>query len=319
MTYKSELLALYKTMLRIRRVEEALSEKYQEKLIQSPLFLCIGQEAVAAGVSYWLDNSDYVFSNHRSHGHYLAKGGDLKKLICELFHAPYGCCNGRAGSMFSKDTSVGFMGSTPIAGGTVPLAVGAALSISMQQKQKVSVIYFGDGAFEQGLLHEAMNFAKLKNLPVIFVCENNSYSGYTPISERQPSREINAVAEAHGLASYTGDGNDVQNISTISQFAIKQARDGEGPQFLEFFTHRWREHCGPHFDDDLGYRQSGELEYWLSRCPIQAAQDILLENKILTENSVTKIEQDIKTEIENTFEFAMQCSVEPEPDASHVA
>lgn len=319
MTYKSELMELYKTMLRIRRVEEALSEKYQEKLIQSPLFLCIGQEAVAAGTSYWLENNDYVFGNHRSHGHYLAKGGDLIKMISELFHSPKGCCNGRSGSMFLKDTSVGFIGSTPIAGGTVPLAVGAALSISMQQKSNVSVVYFGDGAFEQGLLHESMNFAKLKNLPIVFVCENNSYSGYIPISERQPSREINAIAEAHGLASYTGDGNDVQNVSTISQYAIKQARDGEGPQFIEFFTHRWREHCGPHFDDDLGYRQSGELEYWLSRCPIQNAHKVLMENNILSEKSVSNIEQKIKSEIDNAFEIAMQCEVDPSTGTSHVA
>lgn len=312
MNRDSELLALYKTMLRIRRVEEALSEKHDQKSIQSPIYLCIGQEAIAAGVSYCLAPGDHVFSNHRAHGHYLAKGGDLKKLIAELYHSPAGCCRGRAGSMFMADKAVGFMGSTPITGGTIPLALGSALAAVLNTTNRVTVAYFGDGAFEEGVMHEAMNFVKLKNLPIVFVCENNSYSGYTHIQERQPEREISAVAEAHGIAAYVGDGNDVLNVSTITQFAVKQARERLGPQFLEFRTHRWREHCGPYFDDDLGYRPGGELEYWLQRCPIKNTLQQLMDNGTLNESKNNKIEQAIKQEIEAAFTFAMQSIVAQE-------
>jgi pyruvate dehydrogenase E1 component alpha subunit len=313
MAQKSELLDLYKTMLRIRRVEEALSEKHDQKTIQNPLYLYIGQEAIAAGVSYWLQSSDSVFSNHRAHGHYLAKGGDLNKLIAELFHSRTGCCNGQGGSMFLADTEVGFTGATPITGGTVPLALGSALSAVLNNQDRISVVYFGDGAFEEGVFHEAMNFAKLKNLPIIFVCENNTYSGYIHIRERQPKRQISAVAEAHGIAAYSGDGNDVLNVSTIAQYAVQQAREGAGPQFMEFNTHRWREHCGPYFDDDLGYRQGGELEYWLQRCPIKNTLNQLLGNGTLTESANSKIEDAIHAEIEKAFEQAMQ-SVEEQQE-----
>jgi TPP-dependent pyruvate/acetoin dehydrogenase alpha subunit len=313
MTRNSELLDLYKSMLRIRRVEEALSEKHEEKIVQSPLYLYIGQEAVASGVSYWLKSSDMVFSHHRSHGHYLAKGGNLIRLIGELFHSPEGCCHGRAGSMFLADTLVGFMGATPISGGTVPLALGAAFTAALKNNHRVCVVYFGDGAFEEGVMHEAMNFAKLKNLPIVFVCENNSYSGYTHIQERQPEREISAIAEAHGIAAFVGDGNDVMNVSTIAQFAIKQARERISPQFLEFKTHRWREHCGPFFDDDLGYRQGGELEYWLERCPVNNALQQLINNGTLNEKANGKIEQSIQQEIKSAFDRVLQsiCQMNP--------
>jgi pyruvate dehydrogenase E1 component alpha subunit len=318
MNRKSELLDLYKTMLRIRRVEEALSEKHDQKVVQSPLYLYIGQEAIAAGVSYWLKNIDYAYSNHRAHGHYLAKGGDLKKLIAELFHSNEGCCRGQGGSMFLADRQVGFAGATPITGGTVPLALGSALSSVLNNENRVSVVYFGDGAFEEGVFHEAMNFAKLKNLPVVFVCENNTYSGYIHIRERQPKREISTIAEAHGIATYGGDGNDVLNVSTIAQFAIQQARDGYGPQFMEFKTHRWREHCGPYFDDDLGYRQGGELEYWLARCPVKNTLKQLLEIGTLNETKNRKIEAAIQGEIEVAFDHAMR-SVEAKATGSNNA
>ena len=164
-------------------------------------------------------------------------------------------------------------------------------------------------------MHEAMNFAKLKNLPIVFVCENNTYSGYTHIQERQPNREINAIAEAHGLTTYVGDGNDVLNVSTIAQFAVKQARERVSPQFLEFKTHRWREHCGPYFDDDLGYRKGGELEYWLERCPINSALQQLISNGTLNEKANTKIEQVIHQEIKRAFDAAIQ-SVQQNPTDS---
>lgn len=313
MEIKSELLTQYKSMLKIRRVEEVLADRYQEQEIRCPMHLSIGQEAIASGVSYWLDNSDHVFSNHRSHGHYLAKGGSLDRLIAELYGRITGCCKGRGGSMHLIDQSVGFMGSTPIVGGTVPLAVGSAWAALLRNESRVSVVYFGDGCFEEGVIHESLNFAALKKLPVVFVCENNGYSAYTRLSERQPRRAIHAVAEAHGLSAYTGDGNDVSQVSTLSQFAINEAREHQGPQFLEFQTHRWREHCGPYFDDDLGYREEGELEYWLNHCPIKLAEKQLYEAGIMTEDISLKIEEELSSEITRAFEFALQ-SEKPDPE-----
>ena len=200
-----------------------------------------------------------------------------------------------------------------------PLAVGAALAFSIQNREQVALVYFGDGAFEQGVVHEALNFSKLKNLPIVFICENNNYSGYTHIDERQPHREIVNIAEAHGVASYAGNGNDVLNVSTIAQFAINQARDGYGPQFIEYYTHRWREHCGPYFDDDLGYRRGGELEYWLQHCPIKNALTQLYTNGTLTEAQNKKLELSIKAEVDEAINNARQNQLQANKDNSHVA
>jgi len=307
MAKESELLNLFKTMLRIRRVEERLADRHQEDKLQTPLYLCIGQEAVAAGVSFWLEVTDHVFSGHRAHAHYLAKGGDLKRLIAEHYGKRTGCCAGRGGSLHLIDKAAGFMGSTPIVGGTVPLAVGSAWAAKLKAESRVTVVYFGDGCFEEGVLHEAMNFSVLRNLPIIFVCENNGYSAYTNLQQRQPdNREIHNIAEAHGLSAYVGDGNDVSQVSSIAQYAVMQARRQAGPQFLEFHTHRWREHCGPHFDDDLGYREDGELEYWLQRCPIQLARRLLREKDTLTDTAIESIERSLDEEITAAFEFAVK-------------
>jgi pyruvate dehydrogenase E1 component alpha subunit len=308
----SELINLYTCMLRIRRVEEALADRYQEQQMRCPMHLCIGQEAVAAGVSLWLKPQDHVFSGHRAHGHYLAKGGDLGKMIAELYGRVTGCCGGRGGSMHLIDQTAGFMGSTPIVGGTVPVAVGSAWAALLRGEARVTAVYFGDGCFEEGVVHEALNFAVLHKLPIVFVCENNNYSVYTKLKDRQPKRPINLVAEAHGAAAYEGDGNDVSAVSTIAHFAVEQARNGEGPQFIEYKTHRWREHCGPYFDDDLGYRDEGELDYWLERCPVKLTRQKLYDMNLLDEVANKELEQSIKHEIAKAFEFALQSDV-PEP------
>lgn len=306
---RSELLELYKTMLRIRRVEEALADRYQEQEMRCPMHLCIGQEAIAAGVSFWLKGDDHVFSNHRAHGHYLAKGGDLNKMIAELYGRQTGCCGGRGGSMHLIDPSVGFMGSTPIVGGTVPIAVGSAWAAQIKRQERVTVVYFGDGCFEEGVVHESLNFAALKQLPIVFICENNGYSVYTKLKDRQPKRAINAVAEAHGIASFEGDGNDVSAVSTMAHYAIEQARQESTPQFLEFKTHRWREHCGPYYDDDLGYRNEGELDYWLERCPIKIARTRLADMGLIDDEKISDLELSIKQEVDKAFEFALQSEI----------
>ena len=305
----NELLDLYTCMLRIRRVEEALADRYQDQQMRCPMHLCIGQEAIAAGVSHWMQQGDHVYSNHRAHGHYLAKGGDLNRMVAELYGRSTGCCGGRGGSMHLIDQSAGFMGSTPIVGGTVPIAVGSAWAAQLKGEDRITVVYFGDGCFEEGVVHESLNFAALKQLPIVFVCENNEFSVYTKLSQRQPQRTICSVAQAHGLMAYDGDGNNALTVSTLARYAIAQARQGHGPQFLELKTHRWREHCGPFFDDNLGYREKGELNHWMQRCPVKTAENQLTQDEVLDEVKISQFEKAIKAEIDEAFHFALESNV----------
>ena len=295
-------------MLRIRRIEEAIAERYAEQEMRCPMHLCIGQEAIAVGVSAALAATDTVFSNHRAHGHYLAKGGNLNAMVAELYGRSTGCCGGRGGSMHLIDLDAGFLGSTPIVGGTVPLAVGAAWASSLKQNGQISVVFFGDGCFEEGVVHESMNFAALHKLPVIFVCENNAFSVYTRLNERQPERPIYRVAEAHGLAAYTGDGNNVREVLRISRTAVDLARHGLGPQFIELHTYRWREHCGPDFDDHLNYRSEEEVETGRKGCPITRFSRELEQENNAFHSRLEQLEDEIQAEIVAAFEFALSSS-----------
>ena len=297
-------LSLFKSMLRIRMVEERLANLYSEQEMRCPMHLCIGQEAIAVGVSHALIMEDKVFSNHRAHGHYLAKGGDLLAMIAELYGRDIGCCGGRGGSMHMIDQSVGFMGATPIVGGTVPLAVGSAWASKLMNDRLVTTVYFGDGCFEEGVLHESMNFAALHQLPVLFVCENNDFSVYTKLELRQPKRPIFKVAEAHSIKSQKADGNDIELVHKISSDAITEIRNGNGPQFLEFSAYRWREHCGPDFDDHLNYRTKEEVDFGKKACPVLRYKEQLLKNKILTDQKIYEISEKIEIEINQAFEKA---------------
>ena len=302
---KTHHLALFRSMLRVRRIEEALGDRYAEQEMRCPMHLCIGQEAIAVGVCAALSSQDVVFGNHRAHGHYLAKGGNLKAMIAELYGRAAGCCGGRGGSMHLIDLGAGFMGATPIVGGTVPLAVGSAWAAMLTGKSRVSVVFFGDGCFEEGVVHESLNFAALHKLPVIFVCENNEFSVYTRLKERQPDRPIYRVAEAHGVAASRGDGNDVEAVLSIAKVAVDNARSGKGPQFIEFKTYRWREHCGPSFDDDLNYRSQPEIEDGLKDCPIAKFEARLTQRKAFTSSEREIFETEIREEIEGAFKFAL--------------
>ncbi len=291
-------------MLRIRRIEEALADRYAEQEMRCPMHLCIGQEAIATGVCDALRPEDKVFSNHRAHGHYLAKGGNLNAMVAELYGRATGCCGGRGGSMHLIDLDVGFMGATPIVGGTVPLAVGSAWASSIKDSRDVTVVFFGDGCFEEGVVHESLNFAALHKLPILFVCENNNFSVYTRRNERQPDRPIFRIAEAHGVHAQAADGNDVELVVTLARAAVENARSGNGPQFLEFSTYRWREHCGPDFDDHLNYRSSKEIEAGMCDCPIARYKRILVQREELTETSYRSMEDRINLEILSAFDFA---------------
>jgi TPP-dependent pyruvate/acetoin dehydrogenase alpha subunit len=310
---KSETLRqLYFDMLRIRMVEEKIAELYSEQEMRCPVHLCIGQEAVAVGVCAHLSRNDYAMSGHRSHGHYLAKGGDLKAMLAELYGKATGCAKGKGGSMHLVDLSVGYLGAAPIVGSTIPIAVGAAFGSVMQREEEVSVIFFGEGATEAGVFHESVNFAVLRNLPVVFVCENNLYSVYSPLSVRQPEgREVFWLAKGHGMESHQADGNDVIEVYKLAERAIHKARQGGGPTFLEFKTYRWREHCGPFYDNDLGYRTESEFLEWKARCPIQRFGTHLLNEYVVSKSEIDEQVKDFEAEIEEAFIFA---KASPFPD-----
>lgn len=297
---------LYTAICRIRKVQLKIEELYHEDEMKTPVHLCIGQEAVSAGVCANLTKNDYVFSNHRGHGHYLAKGGDLKALIAELYCKEKGCSKGRGGSMHLVDTSVGLLGSSSIVSGGIPIAVGAALSSFIKNEKRVTVVFFGDGASEEGVLYESMNFAKLKNLPVVFICENNFYAVYTHISKREPNDDISMRAKAFDIPSYQVKGWDVIDVYLKSKEFIESARKGKGPFFLECKVYRWRDHAGAGDSLKLKYRKPDECEKWLKSCPLEYLEKILFKKKMLNEEKAEKINKRIDIEIEKAFEFAQK-------------
>lgn len=294
---------LYQEMLRIRRFEEHVAQEYSKQAMRCPVHLCIGQEAVAVGVSAGLELQDLVYSNHRSHGHYLAKGGDMIALIAEFYGLENGCVGGRGGSMHLMDLKAGFAGSTPIVGGTVPVATGAAWAQKLRVNKQLVVSYFGDGCFEEGAVYESLNFAALHKLPMLYICENNLYSVYTQLNQRQPeNRQIYKVAQSMGLQAFQVDGNDVLAVYQIVQEAIRTIRAGEGPVFIEALTYRWPEHCGPMDDDHLGYRPTGELKQWQENCPI----DRFAKKTAISESLCAEINAKVTADIEQSWQQALQ-------------
>jgi len=260
---------LYTDMLRIRMVEEEVAARYKDGLMRCPIHLSIGQEAVAVGVSAVLRKSDQIVSTHRCHAHYLAKGGDLKAMVCEMMGRAPGCCGGRGGSMHLFDPAAGVLVSAPIVGASIPIGVGAAFAMKFRGKKEVTVVYMGDAAVEEGAFHESLNFASLYHLPVIFVCENNLYAGYSPLSERHPAnRNIVDLASSHGIPAEYVDGNDVFEVRAAMTIATARARTGQGPMFIQANTYRLREHCGPDFDHMRGYRTPEEFAEWQARDPL---------------------------------------------------
>lgn len=298
--------AMYVTMLKIRKFEERVAELVTEKEIICPCHLYIGQEAVATGVCSTLKKKDWVFSTHRSHGHYIAKGGDIKTLTAELYGRATGCSRGRGGSMHLTLPERGFPGSSAIVAGTVPLAVGVALAFSIQKRKIVSVAFFGDGAVNEGVWYESLNFAALKKLPVVFVCENNLYSTHMPISACLADTRIYKKAEAFKIHGVRIDGNNVIEVFKAAKKAVENARQGNGPSLIECMTYRWRGHVGPNFDLDKGLRSKEELDYWMNRCPIMALEMFLLKHDILSESEKTQIYETIEKEIDEAVTFAKE-------------
>jgi pyruvate dehydrogenase E1 component alpha subunit len=261
--------ALFESMVRIRKVEEAIAAHYPEQKMRCPVHLSIGQEAASAGVCAALRPDDLAMSGHRSHAHYLGKGGSLKAMIAEIYGKETGCSHGRGGSMHLVDLAAGFVGAVPIVGSTIPIATGLAFADRQLKRDRVTVAFLGEAATEEGVFHESVNFASLHKLPIVFVCENNLYSVYSPMSVRQPAhREVWQLAAGHGVTAHQGDGNDPLAVYELARAAVAQARSGQGPVFLELKTYRWREHCGAGFDNHIGYRTEAEYQSWRERDPI---------------------------------------------------
>ncbi|MBU0762629.1 MAG: thiamine pyrophosphate-dependent dehydrogenase E1 component subunit alpha [Candidatus Altiarchaeota archaeon] len=302
-----KLLECYRLMLKIRLFEEKVSDLFEGDKIKSPTHLYIGQEAVAVGVCAALDKEDFVYGTHRSHGHYIAKGGSFNALMAELYGKKTGCSSGKGGSMHIIASEVGFMGSSGIVAGTIPIAVGSALAFSLCGGKGVSVVFFGDGATDGGALYESLNFAALMKLPVLFVCENNLYSSHLRVNERQALDNIKEKAQSFGVKSVRVDGNDVVEVYEHAKKFVGEVRLGGGPRFIEALTFRYRGHVGPSRDLDKGIRDATEVRAWESKCPIKNLEDFLVGDGVLSKDEVDEIRRSIAKEIDASVRLAESC------------
>ena len=309
------LVEMYYSMLRIRRIEEAIESKYHENEMKTPIHLVIGQEATSVGACFAMRKTDQLFASHRTHGNYLAKGGDLNAMMAEFFCKSTGCAGSRGGSMHLFDKSVGMAGSSAICGGAAPIATGHALTAKIKKLDYVTGVFFGDGASEEGSLWETLNFAALKKLPVVYFLENNFYSVCTPLHKRQPEgTEIYKKAASFGVNATLVDGTNVLHVYDAAKTAVERARRGEGPQFIEAKVYRWRAHGGSGDDLHLGYRSEGEGKEWHQFDPIQTFQKFLAEKNLLTPQATEEMENKISAEITASFEFARNSPVPEEKD-----
>jgi pyruvate dehydrogenase E1 component alpha subunit len=296
-------------MYLIRIFEYAVNDQYHQMKIFGGLHLYAGEEAVAVGVCAALRRDDYVVSSHRAHGHFLAKGGDVKAIMAELFGKETGVCKGKGGSMHVADVSVGMLGASGIVGGGIPMATGAALSAKYTGTSRVVACFFGDGASNQGTFHESLNLASIWDLPIIYVCENNQYAEATHYSKAMRVKNIADRAIAYAMAGVVVDGMDVMAVYQEATKAVKRAREGKGPTLLECTTYRFEGHQMG--DPDHFYRSKNEIDEWKARCPIARLRRMLMNDAILTEKEIETIERIAKEQIDEAVKFAEES---PAPD-----
>jgi len=296
---------LYYEMLRIRLIEETIANKYHEDKMKTPIHLAIGQEATAVGSCALLKNADLVFCSHRTHAIYLAKGGDLKAMIAEFFCRITGCVGSRGGSMHLLDKKVGMAGSSAIVAGAVPIATGAALTSQVRGENYMTTVYLGDAASEEGVVWESLNFAVLKKLPIIYICENNYYSVCSPISNRQATEvEIYQKAKSFGLHSESIDGTNVLEVYEAMARAIKQIKEKKSPCFIESHAYRWRGHHGAGEDFKSGYRSEEELLAWKEHDPVGMLEQVLLSDFDVDQDEIEVMREKIMKETNEAFEYA---------------
>ena len=293
MNFSDSYESLFAKALRIRLVEERIIDVYPTDKIQSPVHLSIGQEAVAVGVCEGLVHTDLLFGSYRSHAFYLAKGGSLREMFAELYGKVTGCCGGKAGSMHLAAPEVGFMGASAVVASTIPHSVGAALAAKVLGKEQVSVTVFGDGAVEQGVYHESLNFAALHQVPLIFVCENNGLAVHAKLEARQ-AFEILKHAETYGLSTTRiEEGYDPVVVQTAFDEILQSVRKTAKPHFVEILTCRYREHVGPGDDGHADYRPQGFLDSWKAKDPLLRDLDL-----------VARLSPEILSEIDEAVAFA---------------
>jgi TPP-dependent pyruvate/acetoin dehydrogenase alpha subunit len=298
---------LYRSLLRIRRLEEEVARVYPGDKIKSPVHLSIGQEAVSVGVCAALEKQDVLFGTYRGHALYLAKGGDMNAMVAELFGKAGGCAKGKGGSMHLIAPEVGVMGTSAVVGTTIANALGYAYALNVRRENAIVVSFFGDGATEEGVFAESLNFAVLKKLPILFVCENNQYAIHTHQTQRQGSPTICDRARAFGLPAERIENNDVFHILGNSLVAATDIRAGEGPRFLEVMTYRWKEHVGPGDDYHLGFRTEEEARPWIED------DQVLRVAELVKPAERERIEDEVAAEIKEAFAFA-EASPFPEPE-----
>ena len=295
---------LYQSMLSIRAFEESLCEYIDNGTIQTPCHLYIGQEGIATGICANLFDEDLLWGNHRSHGHYIAKGGDKQSLMDEIFCKESGCSSGRGGSMHIIAKNKGILGTVPIVAGTTPLAVGAALKFKLNSEKYISVAFLGDGATEEGHVIESMNIAALYKLPVLFVIENNLYSSHMHMQERRVQHDLQEIGKSLGIKTKKISGNDVQEVLSFSRQSTDNIRSGKGPEILECMTYRWRGHVGSSYDEDVGVKRKDELSIWRKEDPIKRERDRLLGvgvEKSSLDDIVSKVQFETEILIKNTL------------------
>ncbi len=306
-----ELVPLYKKMLEIRTLELLIKPLIREGLMRGFSHQSVGQEGVAVGVCSALSDRDYITSNHRGHGHVVAKGADLKRVMAELLGRATGCCGGKGGSMHIADPSLGILGANGIVGAGMPIAVGAALAVKKQGLDSVVACFFGDGAANEGSFHESLNLAAVWRLPVLFICENNLYGMSGPAKKMLPIKDIAIRAKGYGMPGIIGDGNDIEEVHKLTAEAIARAKSGRGPSLLEFKTYRWFGHS---VNDAEAYRTREEVEEWKKLCPIHRLRDKLLTRGI-TQETIEHVESEANAAVEEALEYA-KSSPKPEPEAA---
>jgi TPP-dependent pyruvate/acetoin dehydrogenase alpha subunit len=307
---KQTLVDLYTTMLTIRRFEERVAVEFYAGNIVGFVHSYIGQEAIAAGICKHLSKEDRIVSHHRGHGHCIAKGADMKKMMAEIYGKKTGYCKGKGGSMHIADFSIGMLGADGIVGAGLPIATGAAMAAQLEGTGKIAAVFFGDGACQEGEFHEALNLAAIWRLPLLFVCENNHYAVNAAASYSLAAGEITRMPEAYHIPNRAIHGNDVEAVYQAAGEAVDMLRRGEGPYFLECETYRWHKH---YLSDELEDRRPREeIEAWAERCPLSAFEAKLLGQNVLTRLDIGRIDEEILSQVEEAHEYALE-SPYPEP------
>lgn len=305
---REKMLEMYRLMVKIRLFEERAMELFNEGLIRGPMHLYIGEEAVAVGACSNVRESDYITSTHRGHGHCIAKGGDIKKMMAELLGKKTGYCKGKGGSMHISDPEIGILGANGIVAGSLGIATGAGLSAQMRKTDQVTICFFGDGATNQGIFHESLNLAAIWNLPVIYLCENNLYGLTSSASKVLSVENVAQRKESYSIPGEVVDGNDVLAVFEVVREAIERVREEGGPILIEAKTYRW---VGHFVGDPCVYRSQDEVEEWKKKCPIKTFRERLLQDTFATSNQLQEIEEKVREEVEAAVQFARES---PEPE-----